>query len=181
METKHVKDLMVPIEEYAIIKENSTLYDAFVALEEAQRNLPEGRQPHRAVLVINKKEKLVGKIGHFAFLKALEPKYKDLGNLHTISQAGISTDIITSIMEDFDFWKGEIQEIFKSAKKIKVKQIMHPVTENIDEDASLREALHKIVMWQSLSVLVTKGKQVVGILRLSDLFEYIAQAILNNK
>ena len=178
METKKVKDLMVPIEEYAVINENSTLLDAFIALEKSQRNLPEKRQPHRAVLVINKDEKVVGKIGHLAFLKALEPKYKSLGNIKTLSQAGISTEVITSMMDDFNLWKGRMDEILQSAGQITVKNVMHPVAENIDENASLSEAMHKIIMWQSLSVIVTRGKQVVGILRLSDLFNYIASRII---
>ncbi len=46
-----VKELMVPLEEYAILSEEATLLDAVHALAEAQTKLPPDRQPHRAVLV----------------------------------------------------------------------------------------------------------------------------------
>ncbi len=84
MEVKKVKDIMLPLDEYAIVSENATLYDAFKALKDSQDKLDPGRQPHRAVLVVNKKNKVLGKVGHLAFLKALEPKYDQLGDLHVL-------------------------------------------------------------------------------------------------
>jgi len=181
MDETIVKELMVPINEYAVINEAATLFEAFVALKDAQEKVPAGRQPHRAVLVVDKKGNVVGKIGHLAFLKALEPKYNELGNLHAISEAGINPEVLNSIMEDFQFWKGECESILRRTKKIYVKNVMHPVTQNIDEYSTLREALHKIIIYQSLSVLVTRGKKVLGILRLSDLFDLIAKRIVNLK
>ncbi|MBU1627318.1 CBS domain-containing protein [bacterium] len=177
MDLKNVKDLMIPIDEYVVVKDRATLYEAFLALNEAKSKVAEGQHPHRAVLVIDEDKKVIGKIGHLAFLKALEPKYSELGNLQAISQAGINPEVIASIMEDFQFWRGECEHILQRTKKVLVKDIMRPVTENIDENTTLREAIHKIIMWQCLSILVTRGKQVVGILRLSDMFDYIAERI----
>jgi hypothetical protein len=39
-------------------------------------------------------------------------------------------------------------------------------------------AIHKIIMWQCLSVLVKRGNEVVGILRTSDLINEIENCIL---
>jgi len=55
-----------------------------------------------------------------------------------------------------------------------VKNVMHSVVENIDEEASLAEAIHKMIMWQTLSILVRRKGDVVGILRLSDLYTELA-------
>jgi hypothetical protein len=178
MEFKKVKDLMLPLNEYALIDEDATLFDAFFGLEEAQSKVHDDKQPHRAILVLNKEREVVGKIGHLAFLKALEPKYSNLGNLSALSQARISPEYIESIMEDFRFWDGDIADICKRSKKVKVKDVMHPITENIDEEATLMDAIHRIIIWQCLSVLVTRGSVVVGILRLSDIFDEIANCIL---
>ena len=57
---------------------------------------------------------------------------------------------------------------------------MRPVTESIDENASLCEAIHKIVILQTLSILVKRGREVIGLLRLSDLFDEIARQMKEN-
>ncbi len=67
MENKYVKDLMFPIDEYAVVNEEATLYDAFVVLEKAQQNLPKGQQRHRAVVVADKNFNIIGKLGYLGF------------------------------------------------------------------------------------------------------------------
>jgi CBS domain-containing protein len=59
-----------------------------------------------------------------------------------------------------------------------MKDVMRPMTEQVDVNDTINEAIHKIIMWQILSVLVTKGEKVVGILRLSDLFDEVSRNIL---
>jgi predicted transcriptional regulator len=56
---------------------------------------------------------------------------------------------------------------------------MHPVEEHVEKDESLAEAIHKFLMWQCLSVLVTSGNEIVGILRLSDIYSEMENYILN--
>jgi len=171
METKRVKDLMLSLDEYAVVPDHATMLEALEALDRAQAKVPPGRQPHRAVLVVDKNRKVVGKVGQLAFLKALEPKYMFLGDLKMLARAGVSEEFIDSMMESLNFWRDRLPDICSAACDLKVKDIMHPVEENIDEKATLMEGLHKIIMWQTLSLLVTRQGEVVGILRLSDLFD----------
>lgn len=178
METKYVKDLMFPIDEYAVVSEEATLYDAFLALDKSQRNLTEGRQRHRAVVVADKNFKIIGKLGHLGFLKALEPKYGDMGNLEGISKVGISQAFITSMMDNFGLWQSDMKDIIRRAHIIKIKDVMHPFSEHIDCNETLNEAIHKIIIWQTISVLVSDGDDVVGILRLSDVFDEMSRNIL---
>jgi hypothetical protein len=56
--------------------------------------------------------------------------------------------------------------------------IKQPIEESVDEDETLPMAIHKIIMWQCLSVLVKRGNEVVGILRTSDLINEIENCIL---
>ena len=177
-EQKYVIDVMLPLEEYALVSEDDTLYEAFIALEEAQEKRPEGRQKHRAVLVRNKKNEIVGKLGHLGFLRSLEPGYKDLGQLDMVSKAGLTRDFITSMMKDFELLQDDMDEIRKKTKTIKMKDVMRPMTEQVDVNDTINEAIHKIIMWQILSCLVTKGGKVVGILRISDLFDEVSRNIL---
>jgi len=180
-EQKYVIDVMLPLDEYAVVSEDSTLYDAFLALEEAQKKLKPGRQPHRAVLIVNNDHKIVGKLGHLGFLKALEPGYKNLGQLDMISKAGLSKEFITSMMKNYNLLQDDLEDIRNRTKKIIMKDVMRPVTEQVDVNDTINEAIHKIIMWQMLSVLVTKSGKVVGILRLSDLFDEVNRNILQKK
>ncbi len=170
-------ELMVPLEEYAVVGPDASLLDVVLALEKAQRALPAGRQPHRAVLVVGPEGKVVGKLGHLAFLKALEPRYDAMGDLRTLSRAGLSPDFITSMMGHMDLWKEDFEDICARARATRVGDVMRPVAESVPEDAPLREALHNIIVHQSLSLLVTRGPDVVGILRLSDIFTAVTQQI----
>ena len=177
---KYVRDVMLPLDEYAVVSEDDTLFDAFLALEKAQKKRPPGRQKHRAVLVRNKKNEIVGKLGHLGFLKALEPGYENLGELDLISKAGLSKEFITSMMKNFDLLQDDLDVIRNRTKTIKMKNVMRPMTEQVDINETINEAIHKIIMWQILSVLVTKSGNVVGILRLSDLFDEVSSSILEN-
>ena len=49
--------------------------------------------------------------------------------------------------------------------------------EYIDENATLGEAIRQLVAYPYLSLLVTRSDEVVGILRLSDVFAKICDTI----
>jgi len=174
---KTIKEIMLPLSEYAVVSEEDTLLDALLALDQAQINLPPDRQPHRAVLVKNKQGKIVGKLGHLSFLKALEPKYSILGDVSQLAKSGLSSEFIESMMENYRFWQEKPTEVRDRASHMKIKRVMKPVNENIDENSTIAEAVHRMVMWQTLSILVTRDNQVMGILRLSDLFTEISEYV----
>jgi CBS domain-containing protein len=178
MDKKTVRDIMVPLDEYPVVSEDASILDALKALKEAQKKLPEGRQPHRAVLVIDKNKKVIGKIGQLAFLRSLEPKYNMLGDLKALSRVGLSSEFIASMMDQFQFFSESLTNLIPHAGQIKVMDVMHTVTEHIDVNASIREAIHQIVILQTLSILVTRDGEVVGLIRLSDLFDEISRVML---
>ena len=80
MENYTVKELMIPLSEYATVTEDATLYEAVLALEKAQENFEDKhtRYRHRAILVLDKGDKVIGKLSQLDVLKALEPKYRDM-------------------------------------------------------------------------------------------------------
>jgi len=181
MEEITVKDIMVPLDEYAIVNINATGSEALKALKESQKNLKPGQFLHRAVLIRDDNGNIIGKIGHLAFLKALEPKYNKIGNLDMLSRSGLTPEFIESLAIKWEFFEEDLKEACKRLKKIKVTEIMHPVHEHIDENASMSEAIHRIVMWQTLSILVTSKNNAVGVLRLSDLFREVFRELIGYK
>ncbi len=181
MREMKVKDLMVPLEEYATVSEDATLYMAVMALERAHEDLDRKRfhYLHRAILVYDKTEKIVGKLSQLDALRALEPKYADMGHTRSITRAGFSPEFLKDMLEKHSLWDGSTEDICRTAANRKVKDYMHIPTEGeyIDENATIREAIHLLVMGHHQSLLVTRVDAIVGILRMTDVFMAVFQVM----
>jgi len=175
MKSKRVKDLMISLDEYPVVSPDMSLLDAILTMTKAQKKRAPGLQPYRAVLVADKTGKIIGKLGQLAFLKALEPKYRHLGDLEKLKSAGLSDEIISTMIDHYRFLEEVLPDLCAQGRNTKVKDAMHPIEESIGEDAPLCEAINKIVIYQQLSLLVMRGQQAVGVLRLSDLCDEVAR------
>ena len=181
MKTINVKDLMVPLDEYATVSEEATLFEAVVALEKAQETLDRSqfKYLHRAILVYDKNNNIVGKVGQLDVLKALEPKYGEMGDQQSISRFGFSKKFLQSLREQFSLLDIPFDEACKKAAQVKVNKFMHSPTEGeyVNEDATLDVAIHRLVMGHHQSLLVTRGEKIVGIIKLTDVFAEVFQTI----
>lgn len=181
MKSIKVKELMVPLNEYATVAEEATLYEAVMALEAAQENLDKAAEKdrHRAILVFDKNQKIIGKVSQFDVLRSLEPKYEEIGDMKAISRFGWSPDFVKSMLSNYGLWEKPSQDICKKAAQKKVKDIMVTYSEGeyVSEDATLDEAIHLFVMGYHQSLLVTRDTSIVGILRLTDVFREVCKMI----
>ncbi len=179
MDVMKIKDLMVPLEEYATVPNSATLYEAVLALEEAQEKFDHLPYKHRAVLVYDSKNQIVGKLGQLDIIRALEPKYGEMGNIKSLSRFGLSSKFISSIMKNNYLWEKPLTHICKKGADIKVKDFMHTPVEGeyVNEDASLEMACHQLVLGHHQSLLVIRGDDIIGILRLTDVFNAIFQTM----
>jgi CBS domain-containing protein len=169
-----IKELIIRIEEYATVSESATLYDAILALQEAQKDFDPNRHKHRAVLVLDSEGNVVGKIAMFDILMALEPKYGEIEDIE-----GYNPELIQTILEDNLLWIEPLQLICDRAPNIQVGDFMEVPADGvfIIQEASLGEAIHQLIMCRYHSLLVTEEKKVIGILRLSDVFTKICDEI----
>ncbi|MBU0982962.1 MAG: CBS domain-containing protein [candidate division Zixibacteria bacterium] len=177
MSVRLVKDLMIPLGEYAVVSDRATLMQAVQALERAQQTLPSGMHRHRAILVTNAEGQVVGKVGYLAFLRSMEPQRDFLGDSERLEQAGVSREVLDSTRHHMSFFQDDLEMMCTRAAGLKVKDVMEPAREGISEDAPLAEAIHRFDRLQSQSVLVTRKGNVVGLLRLSDLYTEVASII----
>lgn len=179
MKTMKVKDIMVPLAEYATVSTEATLYEAVVALEDAQKHFTKDRYKHRAILVYDESRKIVGKLSQLDVIRGLEKGYRRIGDMDAVSHTGFSKDLIKSIMEKYSLWQSPLEAICGKAVHIKVKEIMYTPTagEYVDQDANLDEAIHQLVMGRHQSLLVTAGNEIVGILKLTDVFIQVCESI----
>ena len=179
MKTIVVKDLMVPLEGYATVPQEATLREAVLALEKAQMALDPSQYKHRAILVLDERGKVVSKITMKNILIVLEPNYGKMEGMGVLERSGYSPDLIKSMLEDSALLTEPLQFVRERATKLKVSEFIQAPSEGeyIDENATLGEAVHQMVVSPYHSLLVTSGDEVVGILRLSDVFSKICDEI----
>lgn len=173
MKKFRIKDLMVSRDEYAVISEDASIYDAVQALEKAQQEFDQARYRHRGILVENKEGRIVGKLAQIDVLRALEPKYEDMKtDTPGIAKYGFSRKFLLSMLETYKLFDKPLDDICRKAGLEKVSRYMHRPTEGefIGEDDSLDKAIHLFVVGHHQSLLVTRGDRIVGLLRLTDVF-----------
>jgi CBS domain containing-hemolysin-like protein len=178
MQTIPVIELMVPLADYATVDEDGTLYSAVLALEQTRERFDPKRAEHRAVLVLNRKQRVVGKVSYLDILLALEPKYEEVEELkHTTST--FTPEFIRSLLQRYNLWAQPLDDLCRKAARVRVKDIMHTPskTEFIDEDTTLNEAVHRLIVERQQSLLITRREDVVGVLRLSDVVEKVCGMI----
>ncbi|MCP4622587.1 MAG: CBS domain-containing protein [bacterium] len=182
MKTITVKELMVPLEAYATVPQEATLREAVLALEKAQMTLDPSLHKHRAILVLDEGGKVVSKITMKNILLALEPNYGKVEGMGVLERSGFSPDLIRDMLETNALWAEPLQFFGERAAQLKVSDFIHAPAEDeyIDENATLGEATHQLIVQPYLSLLVTSGDEVVGILRLSDVFTKICDIIRGN-
>lgn len=173
MGNKSIKDLMVPIEEYATVRVGASLLDAVNALEKAQEAYTASKYQHRAILVLDRRKKVVGKIGQLRILKAVEASDDFDDEWETLKKYGFSDGYIANRKEQ-NRLKSPIlgkASLLEAASK-RVEDFMQKPTpgEFVSEDCSLDVAIHKLVSGTHLSLLVTRKDRIVGILKMADVF-----------
>jgi CBS domain containing-hemolysin-like protein len=179
-----VKEMMVPLEEYATIHQDSSLFDAVLALEKAQEQATQKdtKYPHRAILVYDDNKRIVGKLSQFDILKSLEPKYKQAESSSSgrIMASGFSQEFLKSMVKQFSLWDKPLADICKKATHMKAKDCMYVPGEGefVKETDSLGVAIHQLLMGFHQSLLVTNERgDIVGILRLTDVFKQVTDAM----
>jgi CBS domain-containing protein len=177
---KKVKDLMVSLSDYATVYEDETLFEALMALEKAHEKLDPSTHRHRAILIIDKKDQVVGKLSQWDILKSLEPKYGNIEDLEKISRTGFSPQFLKSMLVQHSLWNKPLMDVCRVGGKNKVKDVMVKPTEGeyINESAPLSEAINQLVVGQLLSLLVVSDeKNIIGILKLIDVFDEVWQTM----
>ncbi len=180
MEEIRVKDVMVPLDEFSAVAADGTLYDAIVELDAARARPPKGKSEHRSLLVIDGNGKVVGKLTYVNILQGLEPKYSEIGDVAGIGRFGLSSEFVTFMRKHFGLWKGSFRDLCQKALGAKVKDIADVAGPDllIDEGRPIADAVHQLMVGRDVSLFVTRNDEIIGILRLIDAFDVMAQEIM---
>jgi CBS domain-containing protein len=183
MQSLTVKDLMVPKDKYAAISADATLRDAAMALYEAQlEELSQNPARHRdrAVLTIDENGEVYGKLAMLDVLRGLEPRYDRVvgsrASSRAASRVGSAKSFLESMSRNVGLWNKPLTNLVEKAGSVKVRQMVRPIAdgETVEEDASIDAALHQLIMGRFQSLFVTRKGRIVGIIRLTDVYEEIS-------
>lgn len=164
-ETKSIRELMVPIEEYPKVYQTGTLKDAIKTLKDY---IDKGKE-HRSLLVfsnakkINGEEELIGILTVRDILKTLE------------NNIAIRTNKEVATMSwAFFYRKDPISELVIST----VGQTLRPLVKAfIQADKDVTQAI-ELMMTKGVNIVpVFEGKKAVGVIRALDLLDYIGELI----
>ncbi len=177
MGTSSLKELMIPLAEYATVSEDADILEAIDALDAAQKAFDPKRYRHRAIIVLNNEDRVVGKLSQHDIIQALEPEYKESKERKqgALTHLGFGRKFIESVSLQYNMWDKPLQNLYKKALKQKVKSFMYKPTEGeyIKVSASMNDTIHQLIIGKHHSLLVTDGLDIVGVVRLTDVFEFI--------
>jgi CBS domain-containing protein len=176
MKNYRVKDLMVPISEYATVRIGTSLIEAIQVLEKAQTAFTASKYEHRAILVLDNDGSVVGKISQLRALRAIDREFDYVDEIDEVKKYRFSDAYIAELRAQYRTSGQQLSvSTLKAAAKKKVEEFMQRPTsgEFVSEDSELENAIHKLVAGTHLSLLVTSGEKIVGVLRTSDVFAAI--------
>ena len=174
-----VKELMVPLSEYATVPVGSTLFDAVLALEKAQEEFDHTKYKHRGVLILDKDKRVIGKLGQMDVLRALEPKDENPAEINELGQFGFSFKFVNKLRKQRRLKSAPLKDLCRNTSKLQVEDFMQTPSEGefIEEDAYLDVAIMQLVTGRHISLLVTRNKEIIGILRMTDAFAAVYHAM----
>ena len=166
-ETKKVKELMIPLEDYPHIPYWFTLRQAMAIVREAAIKF-EGSFEPRAVLVFDEKYQLMGMLTLRDIIKGLEPR-----SMHETALVK-SDPNLTVLMGDL-FGPG-----MREASQKPVSEVMSPIKITVQGSDPIAKALFLMIK-EGVGVMpVIQESKVAGMIRLSDLFKEISDMVLGD-
>ena len=172
MKSKKIKEIMVPVADYAVVPETATLREVLVAMENDKQRYNDGPYRHQSLVVVDANQHVVGRISQIDIMRALEPRYKDIGNMANMGIANLTSKMLVTIREEFRLWEHPVESLPAIINELEVADVMQVPSEGefVMETDTLNIAMHRIVMGRHHSLLVTRGKLIIGILRSTDVF-----------
>jgi hypothetical protein len=172
VKTFQAKDLMVPLSEYASVAEDATLFDAFLALERAQEDFDHTKYRHLGVLVMDARQRVVGKLNTMDALRALEATRQGVAEVREIERFGFSPAFVRWLQANVRAKGAPLEQTCAQAARLRAGDFMEYAAEDgfIDEQAPLKDAIPALIMGRHISLLVRRGEEIVGVLRQSDVF-----------
>ncbi len=169
-QNRTVGDLKIDIFDYPHIPYWFTLKQATGIIRKSMIESEKCFHP-LAILVFDEKYNLMGTLELKNILKGLEPKF-----LSPSTKAQGYTDSAESLSS---VWDSLFSEKSKALAERPVIEVMNPIKGQVSSDSPVTKAAYLMVHQDVMILPVIDNQKIVGIIRMKEVFEEIAKAILN--
>lgn len=177
-----VRDLMINAKNCRRIHQDVTIAAAIPMLGYG----PDGRLAdggalnHTELLVLDKGDFVVGTLSATEIVRNMDPIFhsqQGTENIAHTAASGLTPALLKSLTQNSPLRCESFELICQHVLDLKVKDCMLPPTSNdsVLADDLLEDAIHKLAKGANQSLIVTSEEEIVGILRLSDVFQELNQ------
>jgi len=163
-EEKRVIGVMVPLQEYTVVRGDKTIAEAVKALRDSfasQAVTPRIMETgHRSILINDVAGDIIGVLAIIDLVEWIMPRYLSAPKPSTAD----------SIQYSPLFWSGMFTQAVKELSAVRIEDVMSPAPITIEGTASLMEAAYLMVTHKARRLLVTLSGKPAGVIREQDLF-----------
>ncbi len=174
-----VKEIMIPISDYAVARTGDTLSEAVPLLRKIYCLSEHGKcteTGHRSILVVNDEGNLAGIVNFSTILAALIPEIAG-GILARFESIGISMTYAQAGSEELDEARLSFRARVKKNAETKIDNVMLKIKGSIDSNSTVLDAL-KLIYRNKINILpVYESQKLIGVVRDSDLFLVVAEIL----
>ena len=160
--TAVIRDIMVPLDRYPHLNENKTLQDAIGAFKTWPDKL-EGFC-YSKVLVVNDENQLIGTVSRLDILKGMAPRLFDATKVEKFEGKDAEYPNLIFLFEEKVF--AECGE----NRLRSIKEIVADIDFSLPADTPILKAMVMISNRQDFNVPITDNGNIIGVLRLADIF-----------
>ena len=168
---RSVGEVMIPIEEYTTLDSGATVAEAIQALRRSFQAKSATDQimetGHRSIMIRDDHGRIIGILAILDLMEAIMPAYLK-------APRPVTAD---SVRYSPLFWTGMFTAEVEELGSKTLDQVMSPAPASIEAERSLMEAAYLMATMQERRLAVTRGEDVVGVIREQELF-FEMEAIL---
>ncbi|MFZ5571837.1 MAG: CBS domain-containing protein [Thermodesulfobacteriota bacterium] len=181
---KTIKDIMVPIERYDTIDVEEPLCNALMMMKMRYDQLnPElENRIIKSVFVTEKSRGIIGKLDMYHLIRAFVPTKSRDPESRAI-QALISSRVrdaaaeVDRIQERFNWVNTSFSELVQQETRKSIRECMVPAHPVLKEDDTINWAIYNMFRLNVRQLLVTRGKEVVGVLNFRGIFDELMRIV----
>lgn len=177
-ETKTVKEIMSPIEEYDMVQEDDRLCEALRIIRDNHRKIEshQGGNYHKTLFVKDSAGNIVGKLSVYDLIRGLvpesvrkagDPKERYRGISHKEAE---TAEEIAEVQERFQWLETSFFELVQKESQRKVKDVMSPIHPLLKEDDTINRAIYVMFRENIRQPMVVREGKIVGVVAIMDIF-----------
>lgn len=169
-EMRTVGEIMVPIDQYPSVRDNTTLRDAVEVIEKAQIEIAGRKSLPRVLFVYDEIGVYVGYVRRRDIMRGLEPR-------SLVSQPLEYRKKLFDVAVDPNLSELSYDHLVSGIREQgsrPVSDVMQPIEATIDAEDHVIKAVYEMVSLDTSPIPVLKDGHVVGVVRTVDVFHELA-------